>query len=35
MNVRHDEIDDAIVVEGRLCLLTANAACWNAAGPRM
>ena len=28
MNERHDEIDDAIVVEGRLYLLTANAGCW-------
>ncbi len=28
MNGRDDEIDDAIAVEGRLYLLTANAACW-------
>jgi hypothetical protein len=28
MNERHDEIDDAVAVEGRLYLLTANAACW-------
>ncbi len=28
MNERDDEIDDAIVVEGWLCLLVANVACW-------
>jgi hypothetical protein len=28
MNERYDEIDDAVAVEGRLYLLTANAVCW-------
>ncbi len=28
MSERHDETSDAITVEGRLYLLTANAACW-------
>jgi hypothetical protein len=34
MNERHDEIDDAIAVEGRLYLLTANAACWKCRQPQ-
>jgi hypothetical protein len=34
MNGRHDEIDDAIAVEGRLYLLTANAACWKCGRPQ-
>jgi hypothetical protein len=33
MNERDDEIDDAIAVEGRLYLLTANAACWKCGQP--
>src|SRR6266700_6478137 len=31
---RHDEIDDAVAVEGRLYLLTANAACWKCGRPQ-
>jgi hypothetical protein len=34
MNGRDDEIDDAIAVEGRLSLLTANAACWKYRQPQ-
>jgi hypothetical protein len=34
MNERHEEIDDAIAVEGRLCLLTANAECWKCGQPQ-
>jgi hypothetical protein len=34
MNERDDEIDDAIAVEGRLYLLTANAACWKCGQPQ-
>jgi hypothetical protein len=34
MNGRNDEIDDAIAVEGRLYLLTANAACWKCRQPQ-
>jgi len=34
MNERHDEIDDAVAVEGRLYLLTANAACWKCGRPQ-
>jgi hypothetical protein len=34
MNGRDDEIDDAIAVEGRLYLLTANAACWKCRQPQ-
>jgi hypothetical protein len=35
MNERHEEKDDAIVVEGRLYLLTANAECWKCHRPRV
>jgi hypothetical protein len=31
---RHDEIDDAVAVEGRLYLLTAKAACWKCGRPQ-
>jgi len=31
---RHDEINDAVVVEGRLYLLIANAACWKCGRPQ-
>jgi len=34
MNERHDEIDDAVAVEGRLYILTANAACWKCGRPQ-
>ena len=34
MNERHDEKDDAIAVEGRLYLLTANAGCWKCRRPQ-
>jgi hypothetical protein len=34
MNERHDEIDDAVAVEGRLYVLTANAACWKCGRPQ-
>jgi hypothetical protein len=34
MNERHDEIDGAIAVQGRLYLLTANAACWKCGQPQ-
>ena len=34
MNQRQDEKDDAIVVEGRLYLLTANAECWKCRRPQ-
>jgi hypothetical protein len=34
MNERRDEMDDAIAVEGRLYLLTANAACWKCGQPQ-
>jgi hypothetical protein len=34
MNQRHEEKDDAIVVEGRLYLLTANAECWKCRRPQ-
>ena len=34
MNERHDEIDDAVAVEVRLYLLTANAACWKCGRPQ-
>jgi hypothetical protein len=34
MNERRDEIDDAIAVEGRLYLLTANVECWKCGQPQ-
>jgi hypothetical protein len=34
MNERHDEMDGVIAVQGRLYLLTANAACWKCGKPQ-